>query len=284
MKGSELLDWATLRLRESGSLSPRLEAELLLGGAAGWGRAEVLGHPEREVSETAESAFRELIERRVAAEPMAYLLGEREFYGRVFKADRRALIPRPETELLVEIGMEGVKRWRELGVKPRVVDVGTGSGAIAVSLAAETGALVIATDISLDALELAQENAYQHSARLEPVATDLLSGLRGPLHVVLANLPYVPRDRVLPPDVGRYVPAVALFGGIRGTELIERLLREARDVLAPGGELAVELDEEAQAAPIAALARELYAQAEVRIRQDAGGYDRVVQITLPPPL
>jgi release factor glutamine methyltransferase len=130
------------------------------------------------------------------------------------------------------------------------------------------------------------ENAYRHAARVAMVQTDLLAGLRGPLHVALANLPYVPRARVLPSDVGDYEPAVALFGGQCGTELIERLLREARPLLGPGSELAVELDEEDQALPIATLARQLYPGAEVDVLPDAGGYDRVVRVVLPeaPPL
>ena len=242
----------------------------------------MLAHPERDLPRSVESAFQELVARREAAEPMAYLLGERDFYGRMFKTDRRALIPRPETELLVDLGVAAVRRWRDLGVEARVVDVGTGSGAIAISVAAETGACVTATDFSLDALSLTRENAYHHAARVRLVQTDLLGGLRGPLHVVLANLPYVPRDRVLPPDVADYEPALALFAGSDGTELIGRLLREARDVLAPGGELAVELDEEAQAAPIASLARELFPSAMVSVCQDAGGYDRVVRVALSP--
>lgn len=253
----------------------------MLSKATGWARAEVLAHPERELAAGEESAFRGLVGRRAAAEPMAYLLGEREFYGRTFKVDRRALIPRPETELLVDLGLAAIKRWRDAGVEPRLVDVGTGSGAIAISLAAETGAVIIGTDVSSEALSLTKENAYLHTTRLGLVATDLLSGLRGPFHVILANLPYVPRDRALPPDVGRYEPGVALYGGLRGTELIERLLHEARDALAPGGELAVELDEQAQAAPIAALARSLYPSAEVSVFRDAGGYERVVRISLP---
>ncbi len=238
----------------------------------------MLAHPERTVAADAESAFLGLVARREASEPIAYLLGEREFFGRMFRADARALIPRPETELLVELGLAGVARWRAAGVEPRVVDVGTGCGAIAVSVAAECGVRVVGTDVSSDALTLARENAAVYEARVTAVQADLLRGLRGPLHVVLANLPYVPSLRALPPDVRDYEPHVAIFGGERGTELIERLLHEARGALAPGAEMAMELDEEEQAAPVAALARRLYPSAEVSVRQDAGGYDRVVRV------
>jgi release factor glutamine methyltransferase len=173
-----------------------------------------------------------------------------------------------------------VARWRTLGVEPTVVDVGTGAGAVAVSLALEVSLRIIGTDLSCEALSLARENAYRLAARASFVQADLLSGLRGPLHVVLANLPYVPRHRSLPRDVKDYEPHVALFGGERGTELIERFLHGARPLLVPGSTLAVELDEEEQSAPVATAARELYPAAEVSVRQDNGGYDRVVHVVV----
>jgi release factor glutamine methyltransferase len=252
----------------------------LLEHVTGWTREDVLAHPEREVPPGAVSAFRVLVARRMAAEPIAYLLGRREFYGRDFRVDGRALIPRPETELLVELGKAAVARWCAIGVPPVVVDVGTGAGAIAVSLAVECDVAVIATDVSGAALSLARENAFrqQVGGLVRLVQTDLLGGLRGPLHVILANLPYVPRQHELPPEVRDYEPGVALFGGVRGTELIERLLGEAQPLLAPGAELAMELDEQAQAAPITTLARDLYPSAEVSTCRDAGGYDRVVRV------
>jgi release factor glutamine methyltransferase len=235
------------------------------------------------VAEAVERAFAEGVARRENSEPIAYLLGEREFYGRLFKVDRRALIPRPETELLVDLGKAAVARWRVAGVEPTVVDVGTGSGAVAVSLAIESSVKVMATDVSLDALRLARENATRYAANVTLAAGDLLAAVRGPLDVVLANLPYVPVGRELPRDVAAYEPPLALFGGARGTELIERLLAEAQPLLAPWAEMAVELDEQDQAQPVAALARELYPTAEVSVRQDAGGYDRVVRVALSPP-
>jgi methylase of polypeptide subunit release factors len=329
---------------------------LLLGLVTGRARTDVLAHPERDVPAEQEEAFRGLVARRAAAEPVAYLLGEREFYGRMFKVDRRALIPRPETELLVDLGRAAVARWRAQGIEPKVVDVGTGCGAIAISLAAEAHITVIATDLSRDALMLTRENAefhglapssadittgasvhpqalrhhqgvQGHNAAVPPVGgppdeaqpqgtqpqeaqaqgvqrqgvqpqgvqdrsgvdarhvvhvvqTDLLAGLRGPLQVVLANLPYIPNDRHLPSEVKDYEPNLALFGGMQGTELLQKFLNETRALLAPGAEVCVELDEEEQASPVAAVARELYVGADVTVCQDAGGYDRVVRILL----
>jgi len=276
----ELLERATRRLVRVGGASARLEAQLLLGRATGRARTHLLAHPEMGASRAEEGAFLELLARREAAEPIAYLLGEREFYARVFRVDRRALIPRPETELLVDLGTAAVARWRAAGVEPNVVDVGTGCGAIAITVAAEAGVRVAATDVSRAALALAAENA----ARLAPsntvrlVQTDLVAGLRGPLHVVLANLPYVPRDRDLPPDVKDYEPLLAIFGGPRGTELIEQFLRDVRPLLVPQAEVCVELDEENQATPMLNLARALHPGAEASVCQDAGGYDRVVRV------
>ncbi len=268
------LDAATTRLRVAGSRSARLEAELLLGHALGCSRTRLLAHPETPIDAALAAGFEALVARRAEAEPMAYVLGEREFYGRTFKVDRRALIPRPETELLVDLGLAAMKRFSE----PRVVEIGTGCGAVAISLALEAGCTVTATDLSSEALQLARENARGLYANVRLVQADLLRGLREPIDVLLANLPYVPSQRDLPRDVRDYEPHLALFGGTRGTELIERLLHEATGVLAPRGELCVELDEEEQAQPIAAVARELYGGAVVNIEQDAGGYDRVVRV------
>ncbi|MBV9543194.1 MAG: peptide chain release factor N(5)-glutamine methyltransferase [Chloroflexi bacterium] len=260
-------------------LGSRLEAQLLLAHAMSSERVTLLAHPEREVTPAQEQAFAAVVERRAAAEPIAYVLGEREFYGRTFRVDRRALIPRPETELLVDLGVEAVRRFGTTAV--RVVEVGTGSGAVAICVALSVGCpvlAVLATDVSYEALTLARENAAGCAARVEFAQMDLVEGLRGPIHVLLANLPYVPDGRELPSDVRDYEPHVAIYGGQRGTELIERLLQDARRLLAPGGELVVELDEEEQAQPIACLARQLYTDATITIHQDGGGYDRAVRV------
>lgn len=269
-------------MKASGSPSARVDAQLLLRHVTGWSRTQLLAHPELVLSSSEEAAFAELVARREVSEPIAYLVGEREFYGRVFRVDRRALIPRPETELLVDLGRVAVARWRSARIEPTVIDVGTGCGAVAVSLAAEAKVSVLATDVSFEALSLARENATQLApGRVRFAQASLLDGVRGPLHVVLANLPYVPSERRLPADVADYEPSIAIFGGKRGTELIERFLPAARELLAPGGEVAVELDEEEQAAPIADFARELFSGAEVSVQRDAGGYDRVVRVVSP---
>jgi len=238
----------------------------------------VLAHPEWAPGPAQSAAFEALVGRRAAREPIAYLVGEREFYGRALRVDRRALIPRPETELLVGLGIRAIARWRAAGVEPVVVDVGTGSGAIAVTLAAETGASVVAIDVSWAALTLAAENAALHGQgdRVRLVRGDLLAGVRAPVHVVVANLPYLPTGRRLPRDVAAYEPGIALYAGPTGTEVSERLLRQAVSVLAPGGALVLELDEREQAARLQWLADTLWPTAATEVQRDTGGRERVL--------
>lgn len=231
------------------------------------------------------AAFEVLLARRLEDEPIAYLLGEREFFGRSFQVTPAVLIPRPETERLVEIGIAAVERWRARGAaQPTVVDAGTGCGAVAISVALECGLPVLATDISVAALDVAAENARRlGAAELARFAvSDLLVEVTGPIHVLLANLPYVPDARALPREVGAFEPEIALYGGPTGTELNRRLLEQARAKLAPGAEVALEMDEEAQAEPLARAARSLFPGAAVRVELDGAGADRVLHVLLTP--
>lgn len=277
-----LLDWASARLAASGSESPRLDAQLLLSEVTGIRRAAMLAYPERTVAAEAEHAFRQLVARREAHEPIAYVLGRREFYGRTFRVDRRVLVPRPETEMLVEIGVRAVRAWRDRGVEPVVVDVGTGSGAIAVSVAAETEAQVLAIDASPAALDVARANAERLGCgrRVQPVQGDLLDGFSGPVHVLLANLPYVPSGRTLPPDVALWEPRTALDGGPDGTDLIRRLLDQSVHHLVQGATAALEIDN-SRGARVAAHARAVFPDVDIAVLQDAAGFDRVVLVRRP---
>lgn len=267
-------------LAGQGILGARLDARLLLEHALGVTREHLLTHPETVVESAAHAWYLGLLRRRAAGEPLAYLVGSREFYGRAFRTDRRALIPRPETELLVELGLGAVAAWRQRSVAPLVVDVGTGSGAVAVSLAAEAGVRVVGTDVSWPALTLACQNAsaLAQAERVKLVQADLLAGLSGPVHVILANLPYIPAGRELPREVHAFEPSRALIGGTLGWEVIERLLVQARDRLAPGAVVALEVDDQGQARPVAARARSLYPGATINIDRDAAGLERVVRI------
>lgn len=260
--------------------SPQLDAALLLGAVVGLGRAALLAHDEREVAPAQAAHFRTLVARRVAGEPVAYLLGQRDFFGRTFQVDRRVLIPRPETELLVERALARLAAHPT----PRIVDVGTGSGAIAVTLAAERpDARVIATDLSPDALAVARENA----ARLDAVVDfregwllDPLIPADLPLDLLAANLPYVSeRDRHrLAVDVLAYEPHLALFAGSDGLDLIRALLAAVTPaLLAPGGAILLEIGYD-QGPALARLASDHFPGATVRVHPDLAGHDRLVEI------
>jgi release factor glutamine methyltransferase len=241
-----LVEAGTERLRAAGSETPRLDAELLLAHAIGVDRTAVIAHGDAPVGVDAAAAYDAMITRREAGEPVAYLRGLKEFHGIALSVDARALIPRPETELLVDTAIAAVMAALTSGVdrvRPlRVADVGTGSGAIAIALAvalrkrrvAPGDLEVVAMDVSEDALDLARENAVAHGVgdRLRFVASDLLPpGTRSePFDIVLANLPYV-RSGELDAMAGQPVsttfePRSALDGGDDGLSVIGRLLEQ----------------------------------------------------------
>lgn len=262
----ELLDVAIARLREAGSESARLDAELLLALALDTDRTGVIAHTDAPVGDGAAARFEAALDRRVAGEPVAYIRGFKEFHGLAFGVDPRALIPRPETERLVELAeLEVVRRLigapRTRGAPPiSAVDVGAGSGAVAVTLAVLLRrrkmldeVAITATDTSEDALQLARENAVAHAVgdRIEFVNVDLLPG--GAVErwdIVLANLPYV-RSDVVPalPIAASFEPALALDGGPDGLRVIARLLdllpaalaRDGVAMLEIGGDQAVQM-------------------------------------------
>jgi release factor glutamine methyltransferase len=233
---------------------------LLLGHAVGVGRTAIVAHPQAPVGLDAAVAYRASIARREAGEPVAYIRGLKEFHGLAFEVDARALIPRPETELVVDLGVAEILRRlgagvREAGAAPvRVVDVGTGSGAIAVAVAVALRAVraldevdVLAVDVSPDALDLAKENAVAHAVadRVRFAAADLLpqdGPDAGPFDVILANLPYVRDDAMASlPVATSFEPVLALDGGGEGLAIIERLLVRLPDALAPEGVAILEI-------------------------------------------
>ena len=220
---AQALRRAERRLAAAGCGSPRLDAELLMAHALGTTRERLLLDGRRTPTPRELCGFDALLLRREAKEPVAYLLGRRGFRHIELEVDRRVLIPRPETELLVEAA-------HELPRGARVADVGTGSGAVALALKHERPDLrVVATDLSPDALALAAANARRLRLEVELARSDLLSGVQGHIDAVVANLPYVAdRDwEALPPDVAAHEPRLALAGGPDGLVLIGRLVVQA---------------------------------------------------------
>lgn len=218
-----------------------LDAEVLARHALGWNRAALLSRGREPAPPGFSERFDALVLRRVRREPVAYIVGSREFWGLEFEVTPEVLIPRPETEMLVE----GAVTFARANGSRRVVDVGTGSGCIAIAVAHELpGVRVIATDTSAAALAVASRNAVRHrvSDRLSFVRTDLLHGLDAKADLILSNPPYIAgRDAdTLPPEVAVYEPSGALFGGDDGLDVVRRLLREAPKALAPGGRLVIE--------------------------------------------
>lgn len=301
----ELLEDGIARLRAAGSESPRLDAELLLGHAVGVERTTLIAHPEAPVGTDAARRYAASIERRAAGEPVAYIRGVKEFFGLALATDARALIPRPETELLVELlEREVVARLtaspRPAGAPPiRVVDVGTGSGAIAVALsvllrrravpAADVD--LLATDDSPDALALARENAVGHAVadRVRFVEADLLpaggpaaeaaaAGREAPFDVVATNLPYVRTDALAGlPVAASFEPRAALDGGPDGLSVIGRLLDRLPDALAPGGVALLEIGADQGDAIVAFVGTRLPGW-RCSVRRDLAGDPRVARI------
>jgi release factor glutamine methyltransferase len=261
-----LLADATVRLAAT-SDSPRLDAELLLGHVLGVGRERLVLDRAARVEDDHQGRFAQLIARRAASEPVAYILGRQPFRWLELAVDCRVLVPRPETELLVEVGLS-------LPHGASVLDVGTGSGAVALSLKHERPDLEVAgTDVSADALCVAIENARTLGLDVSFAVGDLLDAPTTPADAVLANLPYVEQGAPLPDDVARWEPPLALFGGEDGLAVIRRLVVAVADRSRPSL-LAIEIGER-QGAAVSALARGA-GFGEVSIARDLAGRDRVV--------
>lgn len=237
----EVLRGAESYLSARGVENPRLNAEHLLAHTLGLKRMELYLQFDRPLGESDRAPLRDLVKRRGAREPLQHLLGTVDFHGRLFTSDRRALVPRPETEQLVELALEVVKGKAD----PAILDIGTGSGVIALTLALELPtALVEATDLSPDALTLAAENAARLAAtdRVNFQQADLLPPGNATFDLIIANLPYIPAAEIaaLAPEV-QHDPLTALDGGDDGLDLIRRLIDTAPARLKPGGALLLEI-------------------------------------------
>ena len=268
-----------LRLQAAGVEEARAEAGVLVRHVLGLDRADLLARPDTPLSPAQAAALEGLLARRLRREPLAYVLGHREFHGLDFRVTPAVMVPRPETETLVEEALA----WA--GARPApvtVADVGTGGGCIAVSLAVRLpDARFLATDVSPAALAVAEENARRHGVaeRVRLLSGHLLEPLPGPVDLIVANLPYVPSARIdsLQPEVRNYEPRHALDGGLDGTDLLRPLLREAGAYLRPGAALMLEIDEE-QGMAMTQAARSAFPAATVRVLPDLSGRDRVLVV------
>jgi release factor glutamine methyltransferase len=230
--------------------SPRLTAEVLLAHQLKTDRVGLYLHFDQPVGAHDVSGFRTLVKRRLGREPLQYITGTREFWSLDFFVDHRVLIPRPETELLVELALDGCRELMRGGISAlRVLELGTGSGAVAVSLAHELPTLrILATDTSGGALEVARQNASRHgvSERIDFLKADLFSAIKGAcraFHVVVTNPPYVStRDlQGLAPELRDHEPRQALDGGETGMDTIRRIIREAPEFVQSGGWVLIEM-------------------------------------------
>jgi release factor glutamine methyltransferase len=266
----EVLRRATGYLEQHGSDSPRLDAELLLAHSLGLRRLDLYLQFERPLSEAELAPYRALIARRGKGEPVAYLVGRKEFMGLEFEVTPDVLVPNPDTELLVQLA---VTRARERSGRVRVADAGTGSGCIAIAVAHFVAeAEVFASDVSRDALAVAARNVARHQveARVHLAEGNLLEPLPGELDIVCANLPYLDESDALPPEVAAQ-PKEALVAGPR---LIEELLQSAPPKLKTGGVVLAEIDPRLAPRLVASAER---AYTRVQVHKDLAGHDRVLE-------
>jgi len=286
---AESLHAATNRLRVT-SPTPRLDAELLLAHALGWPRARLLAEREHAPTPAQADAFGAMLTRRAALEPVAYLVGQKEFYGLDFYVDRRVLIPRPETELLVELVLTEARRLMQHSALSTqhsaltLADIGTGSGAIAVALAVQLPAATLyATDLSAEALAVAARNVERHGlgGRVRLLHGDLLAPLLEPADIIVSNPPYTVLAEV-EANVRAHEPWLALEGGPDGAAIYRRLLATISAYLRPGGAVLLEIGAW-QGELVAGLLRAALPDAEVRVHQDLAGHDRVVVASHVPP-
>ncbi|MGH2498778.1 MAG: peptide chain release factor N(5)-glutamine methyltransferase [Candidatus Limnocylindria bacterium] len=273
---------AARRLRDAGDPTSLLDADLLLAHVLGVAREALYAHDHEPLGGSERETFEALLERRAGGEPVAYLRGHKEFYGLRFAVDPRVLIPRPETETLVDAALGHVRRT---GART-AVDVGTGSGAVAIALAVhEPDLRVVAVDVSPDALEVARANAATHgvAGRVDFRRSDLLESVTERVELVVANLPYLP-ERSVDEWVGertslRFEPRAAVLAGTDGLDLIRRCVPQVPRVLAPGGAAFFECDPPQVAEVAALIERALGGPA--RIHRDLAGAERVVEAARP---
>ncbi|MAU10268.1 MAG: protein-(glutamine-N5) methyltransferase, release factor-specific [Anaerolineaceae bacterium] len=260
--------------------TPRLDAEWLLCHMLDVPQSYLIAHSTDLLPDDQRAQYDALVIRRASGEPLAYILGEVGFYGRTFTVSPAVLIPRPETEHLIEAGLSALNHWTQ----PIIADIGTGSGAIAVTLAAEClQATVYATDISPDALAIARQNASHHQVDVTffegDLAAPLLPELSDKVNLLAANLPYIARDEVPTLDVSQHEPTLALDGGSDGLDLVRRLLGQVPQLCTDDATILLEIGAD-QGQATADIARSLLGEVSIRIEKDYADLDRLVVIGL----
>ncbi len=283
----QALEQATISLAQTDQADARFDAQVLLSHILHIGRSFLYAYPEHKLTSEQEQQYQALIERRSRGEPVAYLIGHKEFYGLDFLVDKRVLIPRPETELLVEAALNACRKMFEAGRMPIFVDIGTGSGAIPVTLAVLEPRLpyLYASDISADALDVAYLNCQQHHVedRVRLLYGDLLMSLPEPVDILTANLPYIGTDELeeIPHDVRAYEPHLALFSGPLGLDLMLRFFQELQhsQKLKEGAVLFLEIGYR-QHESLSSILQEIWPQAILTFTKDFAGWNRVLQVTL----
>lgn len=240
MNIKEILNWAVLTLKEENIENPRLDAEIMLTDALLINKIDILTHDERELTQDEQSKYKSMVKRRKNHEPIAYITGRKEFYGRDFLVDKSVLIPRPDTEILVETVIERFKDAKNL----KILDMCAGSGCIGLTLAKELDAVVTLCDISKDAATVIRKNAVALGLRdtVNIVTGDLFENIRDKFNIIVSNPPYIPTSVIgtLEKDVA-FEPKLALDGGKDGLMFYKKIIVTAKDFLADDGALCFEI-------------------------------------------
>ena len=278
-----VLEWTTQHLKKQGSETPRLDGEILLAHARNCPRIALYTQFDAELSEAVRTRMRELVQRRAQSEPVAYLVGHREFFSLDFAVTRDVLIPRPDTETLVIAALDAAKPLTE----PRLLDLCTGSGCVAIAFAKNCpAAKITATDISSAAIAVATENATKHAVqdRVQFAAGDLFAAIpaESRFDVITANPPYIATAELqtLAQDIQKYEPVGALDGGPDGLEFLRRIVTDAAGFLAPGGSLLMEISSEQGPAVLDLIRRDGRYTGE-NLLKDLAGKARVVTAKVP---
>jgi release factor glutamine methyltransferase len=280
----EALQSTTQTLCKAGIADASIEAELLLGHVLGMSKTQLYTEPERSLTPMEAEHLSHLIRHRLDHEPAAYILGHCEFYGIDFYIDCHTFVPRPETELLVEKAMEIAESISQMGRRITIADIGTGCGAIAVSLAlALPQAKIYATDVSASALQVAEANCrrYGVNGRVQLWQGNLLEPLPQPVDMIVANLPYIKGCEFedLSPEIRDYEPMIALAGGRDGLDKIQQMLEQMPGKLSYGACFLLEIGQ-GQSGMVTSLIKDYFPQASIELISDLSGIERVVKVEL----